>query len=248
MPFVMIQRIRIKLIKYIIDLNERLVFERRLRNYYRSVFGDNLKTVVDVGANKGQSIDFFKIISKECAVYAFEPNKTLYNKLLEKYKTDKKVKIFNMGVSDSLGTKEFYQNVLDYTSSFEPVNQDSAYLQKKAMILGVKSENIVNATYDVETTTLSHFINTTLNSPIDVLKIDVEGHEYPCLLGLFDQKLNVQLKYIQLEQHNDDMYANATSFEEITKLLNKNGFMLKTTVRHGFGNLDEVIFENSTLK
>lgn len=244
----MVQHLRIKLIKYIIDLNESLVFERRLRSYYRSVFGDNLTTVVDVGANKGQSIDFFKIINKDCSVYAFEPNKTLYNKLLDKYKADKKVKVFNMGVSDSLGTKEFYQNVLDYTSSFEPVNQDSVYLQKKAMILGVKSENIVNATYDVETTTLSHFINTTINSPIDVLKIDVEGHEYPCLLGLFDEKLNVQIKYIQLEQHNDDMYANATSFKEITKLLNTHGFILTTTVRHGFGNLDEVIFENSALR
>jgi FkbM family methyltransferase len=244
----MIQLIRIKFIKYIIDLNESLVFERRLRTYYRSVFGNNLKTVVDVGANKGQSIDFFKIISKDCSVYAFEPNKTLYSKLLEKYKSDSKVKIFNLGVSDTSGTKEFYQNILDYTSSFESVNQDSIYLQKKAKILGVSPENIVNATYDVETTTLAHFINNQVNSQIDILKIDVEGHEYPCLLGLFNQKIHVQIRFIQLEQHNDDMYANATSFDEITKLLNNNGFVLKTTVRHGFGNLDEVIFENSALK
>ena len=243
----MIQYIRIKFIKYIIDLNESLIFERRLRNHYRSIFGNSLKTVVDVGANKGQSIDFFKIINKDCSVYAFEPNKTLYNKLLEKYKDDKKVQIFNMGVSDALGTKEFYQNVLDYTSSFEPVNQDSAYLQKKAMILGVSPENIVNATYDVETTTLSHFINTTISIPIDILKIDVEGHEFQCLVGLFDQDIKVQIRYIQLEQHNDDMYANATSFDVIIKLLNKNGFVLQKTVKHGFGNLDELVFVNAAL-
>ena len=243
----MIQYIRIKFIKYIIDLNESLIFERRLRNHYRSIFGNSLKTVVDVGANKGQSIDFFKIINKDCSVYAFEQNKTLYNKLLEKYKDDKKVQIFNMGVSDALGTKEFYQNVLDYTSSFEPVNQDSAYLQKKAMILGVSPENIVNATYDVETTTLSHFINTTISIPIDILKIDVEGHEFQCLVGLFDQDIKVQIRYIQLEQHNDDMYANATSFDVIIKLLNKNGFVLQKTVKHGFGNLDELVFVNAAL-
>ena len=238
----MFQSLRISLVKKIIDINEHFIFEKRLRKIYDSIPGDSIKTVIDVGANKGQSIAFFKKLNKECVVFSFEPNKKLYELLLAKYKRDSNVSIYNVGISDKIGDADFHENVLDYTSSFETLNPDSVYLRKKAQILGVSTEGIVTSTYSVATTTLAHFINTQVGTTVDILKLDVEGHEYPCLVGLFSEKLGVKIRYIQVENHNDDMYSGKYSFADITELLKANGFDVKYVVKHGFSNLEEVVF------
>ena len=62
------------------------------------------------------------------------------------------------------------------------------------------------------------------------MKIDTEGHEYRCLLGLF-LKPGMKVKYIQLEQHNDDLYANKVSNDTLNTLLNKNNYFLCRTIK-----------------
>jgi FkbM family methyltransferase len=228
----------------LIDLNERIFFERRLRRIYKRLSEKPFETIIDVGANKGQTIDFFKKQNKACQVFAFEPNPSLFEKLKAKYFYDMTIQTFNSGISNEVGKKTFYQNVLDYTSSFETLNYDSEYLGNKAKILGTNPEEIIEKTYEVETTTLACFINSHVTQPIDLLKLDVEGHEYACLLGLFSEPLRFQVKYIQLEKHNDDMYENQIDFAQTEALLRENNYKLGAVVRHGFGKLEEVIFVN----
>jgi FkbM family methyltransferase len=240
----MFHSLRIKLIKKLIDINEKIFFERRLLKTYKASLGNKLNTIIDVGANKGQSISFFRKMNKNCKIYAFEPNAALYDQLMATYGKLPGIKIYNMGISDKTGEKMFNQNVLDYTSSFEELNLDSKYLQNKSNILGVKPEEIVSSKYMVNITTLSKFINENVTEPIDILKIDVEGHEYAALKGLFNSTIKQTVRYIQLEDHTDDMYLNKISFDTISQLLAENGFRLKASIRHGFGKINEVIFFN----
>src|SRR6187551_2434122 len=114
-----LKEIRISLIKKFIDFNERIFFERRLSAFFRNSPEGLPGFVIDVGANKGQSIDFFLKLNRSCQIYALEPNPDLYAKLLIKYQSNKNIKIFNLGVSNFSGRKLFFQNVLDYTSTFE---------------------------------------------------------------------------------------------------------------------------------
>ena len=74
-----------------------------------------------------------------------------------------------------------------------------------------------------------------INEDIDVLKIDTEGHEYDCLLGLFNENIDINIKYMQLENHNDDMYINKVSFNTIVDLLEKNNYNFEVLVPHGYG-------------
>ena len=80
----MIKNLRINIIKGIIELNEKLIFNRRLIKFYRSEFQNNFKDVIDVGVNTGQSIDLFLKINSGCKIVGFEPNPRLINILKKK--------------------------------------------------------------------------------------------------------------------------------------------------------------------
>jgi FkbM family methyltransferase len=236
----MLLKLRLSIIRALIDLNERFIFERKLKNFYQRK--DFICSVIDVGANKGQTIDFFLKLNPRCNIYSFEPNPKLFNFLQKKYEKFPNVKIFNLGISNLTGEKLFYENLLDYTSSFEPLNPESEYLAKKARILGTNVDQIVVSEYKVETIRLSDFINNSQISNIDVIKIDTEGHEYSCLHGLFNELTLPKIKYIQIENHNHNMYLEGSDYNAITTLLNSNDFYEAKFINHGFGNFNEIIF------
>jgi FkbM family methyltransferase len=239
----MFSTLRINLIKFTINIIERFTFEKKLRKYYKEVLGTGIRVIIDVGVNKGQTIDFFLRINPNCTIYGFEPNPTLFKYLEKKYKHLKNIRLFNMGVSSQNGELIFNENVLNHTSTFENLNMDSEYLKKKAKILGVPVEKIVKSSYPVKTITLAEFIQANVTTDIDILKIDTEGHEYACLLGLFKDKLNVHIKYLQLESHNDDMYEVSKSSNDIPVLLKQNKFELAKKISHSIGEFDELIYQ-----
>ena len=74
--------IRIKLIQLLIEINEKIFFYPKLKSFYKNAsININSPVILDVGANKGQSIDFFKSIYPDCLIYAFEPNPRLFTAL-----------------------------------------------------------------------------------------------------------------------------------------------------------------------
>ena len=235
--------IRIKIIQFLISINENIFFYPRLRRFYKrkNIDQDNATIIFDVGANKGQSIDFFSKIYKNVKIYAFEPNPKLYNYLKAKYKR-KNVLLFNLGISDNSGQLMLNETITDETSTFEKLNYDSSYLQMKANILGVSKENIISNKYFVDVIRLKDFIEREGIKKIDILKIDTEGHELKCLQGLFIDNI-VNIKYIQLESHNDDMYLSNESKDQIPNLLSSNGYSKCTIIKHGFGDFNECIYE-----
>lgn len=237
--------IRTKIIQYLIATNEAVFFYPKLRKFYRSQLGNKPVTIIDVGVNKGQSIDFFLKISKKLRAFGFEPNKKLYAGLLRKYSGNADITIINKGMSSEKGTLLFHENIMDETSTFESLNYESAYLQKKARILGVKAGDIIVESYETEVTTLSDFLSGQ-DCFYDVLKIDVEGHELSVLKGLFSDDRNCYpFKFIQLESHNDDMYLNTQGDKTAIKiLLQENGFEQLVKIKHGFGDFSEIIYKN----
>ena len=69
---------------------------------------DNLKidpksVCIDVGANTGQSIEYFK--SKFKSIHAFEPNIENYKYLKKKYKNNKYVKLYNFALGKKMKLK-----------------------------------------------------------------------------------------------------------------------------------------------
>lgn len=239
---------RTKIIQKLVHINEGIFFYPKLKKFYKENLKDSMTiNILDVGANKGQSIDFFLEIYSNANIVAFEPNKMLFQFLKEKYKSNKNITIYNFGVSNVDGELEFHENILDETSTFETLNYDSKYLAKKAKVLGVKIEDIIIDNYKVKVITLGDFLNES-SIKYDILKIDVEGHEMQCLQGLFGNRDNhLPIRFIQLESHNDDMYLSNSKHEEIAQLLNNNGFYKTAEIKHGFGDFAEIIYLNKNI-
>ena len=242
----MLKQLRISLIRQVIEWNEKLVFSRRLMKFYAKEMPQKVNRVMDVGANLGQTIDEYLKVNSSCEIIAFEPNPTLFANLKKRYQGKNNVILEPLGISNEIGTKTFYENIFHSTSSFEPLDQESEYLQKKAKVLGVSTDQIIKASYPVEITTLAHYINNKVNGPIDVLKIDTEGHELACLHGLFSETIQHSIEFIQLEVHNDDMYLNSHSFEEITQILEANEYVLAGKIKHGFGDFYDAVFRKKS--
>jgi FkbM family methyltransferase len=236
---------RIALIDRLVGLNERWVFERRLARHYRRVLRASPQLVIDVGGNRGQTIRFFRRLDRRCVVHTFEPDPTLFAFLKEHFGGMDGIHLHPEGISDQAGEKLFHENVLGYTSTFERLDQDSAYLEKKARILGVDKQAIVKRSYPVQVTTLREFLAGITPCTVDVLKIDTEGHEHACLAGLFPLPAGVRIRFIQLEDHRDDMYADRVPFARSEALLREHGFTLDARIPHGFGELDDVVFRHT---
>jgi FkbM family methyltransferase len=241
----MLSKLQTWIVGEFIKLNEKWIFNRRLLKFYKGVLDKKIDLVIDVGANSGQSIELFLELIPNCKIFAFEPNPVLARNLKQKFSDNPNIQSFQLGISDTAGEKIFHENVFDATSTFEELKMTSKYLKFKSMLLGVKPEEIVVKSYPVEVTTLSDFINNQCTEPIGILKIDTEGHEYACLAGLFKSQLRVEIDFIQLEIHYDDMYLNGKSLKDITEILDKNGYCLEGKVKHGFGNFEDVVFRRS---
>ena len=234
--------LRRKLIQCLMDVKQRLIFYPRLASYYRKHVEVKQPVIVDVGANKGQSIRFFLQLFPEAKIFGFEPNPRLYEMLKKKFSHLANVRLIQKGVSNRNGKLLLKETVTDETSTFEELNYGSDYLKMKAKVLGVKPEEIVATSYEVDVITLQTFLKEESIDDIDVVKIDTEGHELKCLEGLFDQH-TASVHFIQLEQHHDDMYLQAVKAGEVDLLLQKNGFAESAKIKHGFGNFEERMFK-----
>ena len=99
-----------------------------LKKFYRKLLSKN-PTIIDVGANKGQTIVFFKKIFPRLKIFAFEPSET-YKFLEKKYHNDKNIKLSNVAIDKKKGKKKFYYHKFkSYNTSglsgFYKINKDS---------------------------------------------------------------------------------------------------------------------------
>ena len=234
--------LRIKLIRKYFQIEDKLFIHPALRRLYRVHLKYGPRVVIDVGANEGQTIDFFLKLNHQCRIFSFEPNPFLFKKLKKKY-SGGKIIIFKYGISDKDGNKLFYENVFDNTSSFETLNIDSKYTRFKSRVLGINPSEMITKIITVPVIKLSSFIDEYIDTRIDVIKLDTEGHEFSCLTGLFNDNIKRKISIIQIEYHDDDLYEKNISWIKINKLMVANGFRLLSTIRHGLNSFYEIIYK-----
>lgn len=220
----------------IIGLIEKFIFFPKLEKAIEDL--RNIKMVIDIGSNKGQSIKFFLKNFPESSIIGFEPNDKL-NKYLNYYSLSERCKVYNLGLSNFTGNLTFYEHILDETSSFSKPQLGSRWGKLKQIVLMSKSKNLVKES-NKPVITLDEFCKDNDINQIDYLKIDVEGHELNVLQGADFLLKNGYIRYIQLENQKNDLHED--NFKKIFMLLLSYNYIKLTEISHGFGNIHDVLF------
>ena len=128
------------------------------------------KVIFDIGANTGVYSLIAKAINKDSVVFAFEPLKRVYEKLVLNNEINQfDIKCIPKAVSDSTGVALIYDS--------DEHHEYGASLNEGNINKGMSKAS------EVETITLDSFIDSEKLSGIDLMKIDVEYHEPEVIAG-----------------------------------------------------------------
>ena len=139
--------------------------------------------ILDVGANSGQSIKFFRKIFKESRIYAFEPNPSVYLDLVKN--CSKNTFCYSYALGEVNTKADLFVSEFHETSSLNSPNKSSRWYRLKQQILGLDDSGITNK-LKVDVKTIDSVTVDLGIEEIFLLKIDVEGMEEKVLLGAIE--------------------------------------------------------------
>lgn len=134
--------------------------------------------VFDVGGYKGEFAgDIF--CKYNATIYVFEPIKSFFKIIQNKFIKNHKVKIYNFGLAGNDGQMQI--SMSDNASSVFLKTEDSETIHLKSIVNFIRENNI---------------------KTVDLVKINIEGGEYELLESLIENNLIGIFKNIQVQFHD----------------------------------------------
>ena len=198
---------------------ERNIHQKRISKFLQN---RSIKTIIDVGAHKGEFAQNALQIESVNKIIAFEPQKKIFSLLKEKFSDNDKVVLNNFALSEKVEKRIMKINKMTATSTLNhEINNDSLYFKFKSFLLYQKNSIIDEE--EIDTTTFDAFFNEEIFNENTLLKIDTEGYEIHVLKGS-EQKIR-EMKYILIENQFSKMYKNV-NFRDCHDFLRKKNFKL----------------------
>ena len=144
--------------------------------FFSKILLDKAPTIFDVGAHRGESLEYFKAIYPEAKIFSFEPNPTEFEALSEVAEGYEDVQVFDFAIGEKVGVAKFFRQDDSHLGSLLRVNVDSADS------LGY-AKTASNEPFDVRVETIDSFCQQFGLDEIGFLKIDVQGAEVQVLKG-----------------------------------------------------------------
>lgn len=184
----------------------------------RALIGGDAPTVVfDVGGHHGQTALRYVAEMPHATVYTFEPSPESYRHLLAAVRGDRRIRSFEMALSDRSGRRAFNINADQRTNSFLPVF---------ATVPDIGVPMRTEARVEIDATTLDMFCEREHLDQISILKMDVQGFEAPVLAGASRLLEERRVQVVYTEVTFAPIYDGQTSFLELQSLLDRLGYVL----------------------
>ena len=186
----------------------------------------NNPVILDVGGNKGQSIERFIKIFDNPTIHSFEPIKKEYDYMIKKFKGKNNIILNNFAIGEKKCIKEFNVTAKTGNSSFNNIQKDTKWLKARSKEYNISEENYIVKKEKISIETLDDYIKKQILKKIDLLKIDTQGYEDKVLEGAVDNLKNQKVGAVITEIMFDNVYSRYLSFSDIEKHLLPNNFRM----------------------
>ena len=208
----------------------------RLYNFYK---GAKIDSVIDVGSHKGEFIQ--KVVrDKKIPIFSFEPQESVRDELKKNTQDFNVIEYYDCALSDTNGDIEIFLNKLTSTSSLISPNKNSLWIRFKQFVLAGK---IITGKQKITSRRLDDvFKNINLDNFNNILlKIDVEGAESIVLKGGSNILNNKNVKYIQIESANFNIYKQDSNSP--INIIEEHGFIAAKKFLFPMLNFTDIVFE-----
>lgn len=174
----------------------------------------NIRTVIDIGASKGNTVKEFHQLFPQAAIYAFEPLAGCAELIKKKMAGTANFCLYSLALSDHEGETTFWRSEYSGASSLLPM----ADLHKTLFPHTAKQ-----FPEKVQVTTLDKVLGDKNLEKNILIKIDVQGEEGKVIVG--GQEIISRAKVIICETSYQPLYENQPLFGDIFKQLSALGFV-----------------------
>jgi FkbM family methyltransferase len=168
------------------------------------------RTVLDVGANLGQTSRQLAGLLPEARIWAFEPNPRIFSQLQQNLAGESRVKAVNVALGDKAG-----QMTLNITSS--SVNTSILKYARE------DGEDRVVEQVQIPVETADAFCAANGITELDLFKTDVQGFDLPVFQGAADLFARGAVKAVLCEVLFRTLYEGQCSFQDVFAHLTAQG-------------------------
>lgn len=202
-----------------------------------------MKLLIEIGTYDGS--DSLRYYYNGYKVYTFEPNKDLYEKIIEKTKNLDNYNVINKAIYIENGITKF--NICNDGGASSILNFRSNEELEKSWTNNRLDIQYSGLSYNVETIRLDTFIeeNNLQDTIIDFIHIDAQGVDLECLMSLGKYIINVKEGVIEtVIDKNKTIYIdqNINIFENVKTFLENNNFTITRIENNDNTNCEYNIF------
>ena len=185
---------------------------------------EQASTIIDVGAYRGETAEWFSILFPNATIWAVEPFPESFAELALKSST--RIRPFNFAVTNFDGQVELHYNSIPHTNGIYRINSESSDSLSVAQLneRGTVGANSIVGSMMIDARSLNSFVVGQNIQEIDLLKIDVQGAEADVLEG--SSQILDRVGAILIEISLYDYYEKSSSIGSVESILSPHGFSL----------------------